>query len=43
MLPKGWAVVSTWDETGSIYILERVMKDDPSKRNAHLFASGFYE
>ena len=43
MLPNGWAAVSTWDSTGSVYLLEGVMQDDPKKIKAHLFASGLYE
>jgi len=42
-LPDGSLAVSTWDSTGSIYIIENALGNDRSKMKARLFAKGLYE
>ena len=42
-LPDGSLAVSTWDSSGSIYIIEGIFGNDRSKMKAHLFAKGLYE
>lgn len=42
-LPDNRLAVSTWDSTGSIYIIDGVLGKDRSKMKATLFATGLYE
>tara|TARA_R110002126_G_scaffold27665_14_gene92854 strand:+ start:11159 stop:15043 length:3885 start_codon:yes stop_codon:yes gene_type:complete len=42
-LPDGRLVISTWDPSGSVYILDGVQGDDPSAVTVKRFASGLAE
>lgn len=42
-LSDGRMVISTWDPAGSVYILENVDQDDPSKIKTKLIGSGLAE
>ncbi|MEM6966574.1 MAG: family 16 glycoside hydrolase, partial [Bacteroidota bacterium] len=42
-LPDGRLVVSTWDATGGIYIIENVQSGDPKKMSVKEIASGLAE